>query len=291
MKTVKVKCPAKLNLYLDITHRMPNGYHIMEMVMQAVNLFDTVYLTLNDTGEVTLSMEDSPISADQTNIAWRCARLLLDETKSSHGVDIRIHKEIPSEAGLGGGSADGAGVLVGLNALLSSPLRTERLIELGARVGSDIPFCIQGGTAMVRGYGEILEALEPLDDCCILIAKPEKGVPTAECFARYDASGKPYGIPGTPLIKKAINADDLSAVCKLLYNALEEAADLPEVQEIRQIMLESGAAGSRMTGSGSAVFGIFPRSEQLENASRTLKKLGYYTRRCSPVEYGATITE
>ena len=113
MKTVKVKCPAKLNLYLDITHRMPNGYHIMEMVMQAVNLFDTVYLTLNDTGEVTLSMEDSPIPADQTNIAWRCARLLLDETKSSHGVDIRIHKEIPSEAGLGGGSADGAGVLVG----------------------------------------------------------------------------------------------------------------------------------------------------------------------------------
>ena len=180
---------------------------------------------------------------------------------------------------------------MGLNALLGSPLRTERLIELGARVGSDIPFCIQGGTAMVRGYGEILEALEPLDDCRILIAKPAKGVPTAECFARYDASGKPYGIPGTPLIKKAINADDLSAVCKLLYNALEEAADLPEVQEIRQIMLESGAAGSRMTGSGSAVFGIFPRSEQLENASRTLKKLGYYTRRCSPVEYGATITE
>ena len=291
MKTVKVKCPAKLNLYLDITHRMPNGYHIMEMVMQAVNLFDTVYLTLNDTGEVTLSMEDSPIPADQTNLAWRCARLLLDETQSRHGVEIRIHKEIPSEAGLGGGSADGAGVLVGLNALLGSPLRTERLIELGARVGSDIPFCIQGGTAMVRGYGEILEALEPLDDCRILIAKPAKGVPTAECFARYDASGKPYGIPGTPLIKKAINADDLSAVCKLLYNALEEAADLPEVQEIRQIMLESGAAGSRMTGSGSAVFGIFPRSEQLENASRTLKKLGYYTRRCSPVEYGATITE
>lgn len=89
-------------------------------------------------------------------------RLLLDETKSRHGVEIRIHKEIPSEAGLGGGSADGAGVLVGLNALLGSPLRTERLIELGARVGSDIPFCIQGGTAMVRGYGEILEALEPL---------------------------------------------------------------------------------------------------------------------------------
>lgn len=116
---------------------------------------------------------------------------------------------------------------MGLNALLGSPLRTERLIELGARVGSDIPFCIQGGTAMVRGYGEILEALEPLDDCRILIAKPAKGVPTAECFARYDASGKPYGIPGTPLIKKAINADDLSAVCKLLYNALEEAADLP----------------------------------------------------------------
>ena len=97
MKTVKVKCPAKLNLYLDITHRMPNGYHIMEMVMQAVNLFDTVYLTLNDTGEVTLSMEDSPIPADQTNIAWRCARLLLDETKSRHGVEIRIPKAIPSE--------------------------------------------------------------------------------------------------------------------------------------------------------------------------------------------------
>lgn len=291
MKTVKVKCPAKLNLYLDITHRMPNGYHIMEMVMQAVNLFDTVYLTLNDTGEISLSMEDSAIPADSTNIAWRCARQLLDETRSKHGVDIRIHKEIPAQAGLGGGSADGAGVLVGLNALLGSPLRRERLGELGARIGADIPFCILGGTAVVRGYGEILEALEPLEPFRILIAKPETGIPTAECFARYDALKKPLGIPGIPPMKQAVLSGDFSKVCAALYNALEEAVDLPEVRDIRQIMLDAGAGGSLMTGSGSAVFGLFPRSDQLESAARALKKRGYFVRRCSPVEYGATITE
>ena len=164
-------------------------------------------------------------------------------------------------------------------------------MELGARIGADIPFCIQGGTAMVRGYGEILEPLKPLKDCRILISKPPAGVSTAECFARYDALGKPYGIPGNPVIKKAIDEGDLSAVCRLFYNALEEAVELSEIQEIRELMLESGAAGSCMTGSGSAVFGVFPRSEQQENAARALNRKGYYTCQCNPVDHGAAITE
>ena len=140
MKPLKVKCPAKLNLFLDISFRMPNGYHIMEMVMQSVNLFDTLYLTLDSSGEIGVAMENSPIPGDQKNIAYRCAQALLEAAGSSQGVHIRIHKEIPAQAGLGGGSADGAGVLVGLNHLLGSPLNLQQLCDLGAAIGSDIPF-------------------------------------------------------------------------------------------------------------------------------------------------------
>ena len=231
--------PAKLNLTLEVGEKRSDGYHEVQSVMSCAALYDEVTLEGGTSGGISMTCDCPGLPLDDTNLCLRAAKLFFKKTGiPCDGLHIELSKRIPMQSGLGGGSADGAGVLVGLNALLGSPLRMERLIELGARVGSDIPFCIQGGTAMVRGYGEILEALQPLDDCRILIAKPAKGVPTAERFARYDASGKPYGIPGTPLIKKAINADDLSAVCKLLYNALEEAADLPEVQEIRQIMLE-----------------------------------------------------
>lgn len=158
MRPLKVKCPAKLNLFLDISFRMPNGYHILEMVMQTVNLFDTLHLSLNDTGKIRLIMENSDIPADEHNIAYRCARSLLDEVGGGCGAEIRVHKAIPSQAGLGGGSADGAGVLVGLNHLLDDPLDTARLCELGAAIGADIPFCIVGGP---RWYGALARSLSP----------------------------------------------------------------------------------------------------------------------------------
>ena len=195
MRPARVKCPAKLNLYLDISFRMPNGYHIMEMVMQTVNLFDTVYLTLRDDSEIHLTMDNSDIPTDETNIAWRCARALLDAAGSREGVNIRIHKQIPAQAGLGGGSADGAGVLVGLNALLNSPLSEKALCDLGAKIGADIPFCLVGGTGGGRGYGEIIEPIDPLPPCHILIAKPAVGISTAACFARYDESGIRWHFP------------------------------------------------------------------------------------------------
>ncbi len=289
MKPLKVKCPAKLNLFLDISFRMPNGYHIMEMVMQSVNLFDTLYLTLDSSGEIEVAMENSLIPGDQKNIAYRCAQALLEAAGSSQGVHIRIHKEIPAQAGLGGGSADGAGVLVGLNHLLGSPLNLQQLCDLGAAIGSDIPFCIIGGTAVVRGFGEIIEPIQPLAPCNLLIAKPAVGMDTAECFRRYDALGRAFSLPGIPAMKAAIQAGDVPAVCSQLYNALEEAAALPEVEEIRQIMLDYGAMGSRMTGSGSAVFGVFHRAAEQERCARRLKQLGHTTRRCSPVNYGAKI--
>ncbi len=291
MRPLKVKCPAKLNLFLDISFRMPNGYHILEMVMQTVNLFDTLHLSLNDTGKIRLIMENSDIPADEHNIAYRCARSLLDEVGGGCGAEIRVHKAIPSQAGLGGGSADGAGVLVGLNHLLDDPLDTARLCELGAAIGADIPFCIVGGTAVVRGFGEIIEPIRPLPDCNLLIAKPAVGMDTAECFRRYDALNQPTALPGNPAMKAAIEAGDLKRVSGLLHNVLERAAALPEVEEIRQIMLACGASGSRMTGSGSAVFGIFPRSTDRESCVRLLKQRGYFVRRCSPVNYGAVFSE
>ena len=288
MRPARVKCPAKLNLYLDISFRMPNGYHIMEMVMQTVNLFDTVYLTLRDDSEIHLTMDNSDIPADKTNIAWRCARALLDAAGSREGVNIRIHKQIPAQAGLGGGSADGAGVLVGLNALLNSPLSEKALCDLGAKIGADIPFCLVGGTAVVRGYGEIIEPIDPLPPCHILIAKPAVGISTAACFARYDESGIPLALPGTPPVKAAIQKGDIAAVGKSLYNVLERVCDCEEIDHIKSEMLACGAAGSLMSGSGSAVFGLFARTADAEAAARRLKQQRYFVRRCSPIQYGAS---
>ena len=290
MRPARVKCPAKLNLYLDISFRMPNGYHIMEMVMQTVNLFDTVYLTLRDDGEIHLTMDNSDIPADETNIAWRCARALLDAAGSREGVNIRIHKQIPSQAGLGGGSADGAGVLVGLNALLSSPLSEKALCDLGAKIGADIPFCLIGGTAVVRGYGEIIEPIDPLPPCHILIAKPEVGISTAACFARYDESGIPPALPGTPPVKTAIQEGDLASVGKSLYNVLERVCGCEEIGCIKAEMLACGAAGSLMSGSGSAVFGLFARAAEADAAAKRLRQQGYFVRRCRPIRYGASYT-
>lgn len=267
MNTVIVKAPAKINLTLDITGKRHDGYHFMKMVMQSVDLYDTI--ALKKQNYISLSCDRKGVPEDDKNLAWRAAELFFEKTGIDCGVEIIINKVIPMQAGLAGGSADAAGVLCGLNKLFETKLSTEELCRMGVELGADVPFCIVGATAVAEGIGEILTPIPPMPQCSILIAKPAKGVSTAECFKRFD-SIKVEKRPETDDVVSAIIASELHEMAKGMYNVLEEVTDMEEVADIKADMFSHGAVHAMMTGSGTAVFGIF---DNRSNAKKCLKHL------------------
>ena len=279
MKTICVLAPAKLNLTLDILGLRPDGYHELDMLMQAVSLCDTLEITAGTGAPRTLSCagpagEDLPdVPADGRNLAWRAADAFFQATGlPDEGLQIRIVKRIPAQAGLAGGSADAAAVLRGLNALYGNPLRLKALSELGAQCGSDVPFCIRGGTARVRGRGEQVhpERMNPLQH--YVIVKPPFGISTPVLFKASDEHA-PSRRPEADALLRCLRRNDLPGAGALLCNVLEPvAAQLhPEIGQIREALLVLGACGAQMTGSGSAVFGLFPGSREAKQACEALK--------------------
>jgi len=265
-----VKAPAKLNLALNITGIRDDGYHLMSMVMQAIDLCDIIELKKNDNGTIKISCDKSSLPCDSTNIAYRAAEAFFEYTgETNHGVTINITKNIPMQAGLGGGSADGAAVLVGLNHMYSAGLAQGELCKIGLPVGADIPFCINGGTALAEGIGEILTPMPLLPECHIVVAKPAAGINTAQAFKKYDSMGSKRSADINK-IKDAVFAGDLRAVCANMYNVLQEVAELPEIDSLCKKISGYGALGAMMSGSGSAVFGIF---DSKKNAKRCLTSL------------------
>ncbi|MFQ9871535.1 MAG: 4-(cytidine 5'-diphospho)-2-C-methyl-D-erythritol kinase [Oscillospiraceae bacterium] len=269
MKTIVVKVPAKLNLTLDITGRREDGYHFMQMVMQAVDLYDTLTLTRLEHQRVDVTCNKPELSCGEDNLVRRAAVLFFEHTGIRAGTAIEIQKVIPMQAGLGGGSADAAGTLTGLNALFGTGLSTQELCALGLTLGADVPFCIRGGTALAQGIGEIFTELPRMPECSIVIAKPVENMSTAVGFARFDEHGARRR-PDHDKVVAGIAAGDLEYLTQGMYNVMEEVYGLSAVSSIEEDMLRHGAVKAMMTGSGTAVFGIFG---QRSKAKRCLKSL------------------
>lgn len=278
MDSLVLNAKAKINLYLDVTGKRADGYHLLETVMHTVSLCDTVTLTKTGRNGIEISCSDPLIPCNEKNIAYKCAAAFFDKTGiSSGGVSIDIIKRIPSQAGMGGGSADGAAVLTGLDRLFETGLSEGELISIGARIGADIPFCIKGGCGYCTGIGEIIEPL-PAIGGCVLIGKGKAGISTAEAFGKIDSLGSGIGITG---IKKIFgNVSSLTDIAPFCRNIFDDVTSLEEVTDIKRIMTENGAVCSAMTGSGSAVFGLFESENVASKAQEVLKQKNYFTALC-----------
>lgn len=268
------KAFAKLNLSLDVTGRRPDGYHDMRMVMQTVSLCDDVSVSLRNDGYVRAGTNLRYLPCDDRNIAVKAARAFFAAAELKNtGADIGIRKRIPVCAGMGGGSSDGAAVLRALNRLTGKPFSLPELEALGASLGSDVPFCIAGGTVLAEGRGEVLSPLLDFPRCFFVIVKPRFSVSTPELFAKLDQ----YPLkrhPDTDGIISAIRSGKLPAVCRRMYNVFEDV--LPpkpdDVPFIKGTLLDYGALGAVMTGTGSAVFGVFDSREKADAAHTALSK-------------------
>ena len=274
MESITEKAYAKLNLSLDVAERRADGYHDMVMVMQTVSLCDDVVITIADGGRVQVKSNLSFIPGDERNLAAKAAlRYLAATGKEGQGLLIRLNKRIPVGAGMAGGSADAAAVLRALNQLYEGALSADALETLAADVGSDVPFCVRGGTALATGRGEKLRSLPELPDCDILICKPDFSISTPELFRRLDQSSMRCH-PDTAGILTALEGGDLTALCRRMYNVFEDLDDrrLRTIKEIKGHLLDAGALGSIMTGTGSAVFGVFTPGTIPEGATESLRR-------------------
>ena len=275
MNQLTLSAPAKINLTLDILGARPDGYHEMEMVMQSVSLCDEVTLHLGFPGGVRAESGLRFLPNDKSNLAVAAA-LAFRRATGQTWKDLRISltKRIPVCAGTAGGSSDAAAVLRGLNRLLGLGLPPERLEAIGARVGSDVPYCVRGGTALAEGRGEVLTTLPALPDCHVVLCKPAFSVPTPELFARLDGC-RIRRRPDTAGLLAALAAGDLAGVARRMYNVFEDV--LPErrgaeVQRIKNALVQQGALGASMSGTGSTVFGLFDREEAARRAYELLQE-------------------
>ena len=254
LNRVTVRAPAKLNLALDVVGLLPNGYHNLDMTMQAISLYERVILRRSS--GLSLSLPGSPVAANDSNTAIKAAVAFFRYTGLLAGVEITIEKNVPVRAGMAGGSADAAAVLVGLNALYGAKLSMSELCALGAKIGADVPFALMGGTCRVQGVGDVIKALPPVPDCWFTVVMPDYGVSTPEAFAAYDRVGSSTH-PDCEAQETAIRAEDLAGVCAAAGNALEECSGARDNEAIKTALQEQGALTALMTGSGAAVFGIF----------------------------------
>ena len=273
VRTLSVPACAKLNLTLDILGKRPDGYHEMKMVMQTISLHDDVVLTLTDGRGITCRVADAALPCDERNLAVRAAKAFCEAVNYSGGIDIALTKRIPSEAGMAGGSADAAAVLRALRDLVSPALTDERLEQIGAAVGSDVPFCIRGGTQLAEGRGEVLTVLPPAPKCFAAVCKPDFPISTPALFARVDGVMLSHR-PDTDAMLSAIARGNCGALCENVSNVFEQAlpdAQRQRIEEIKHALVENGAACAAMTGSGSAVFGLFSDEVLCRNACEVLQ--------------------
>lgn len=266
---------AKINLTLDVLSLRSDGYHEMDMVMQSVRLSDALTLTKTDETGLTLRTGRTDLPTGEDNLALRAARCFFEATgRGEQGLLVELEKRIPVCAGTAGGSSDAAAVLRALNRMFKEPFSNEDLQVLGAKIGSDVPYCVLGGTARAQGRGEVLTALPSLPPCFIVLCKPGFGVSTPELFRRIDAFPERKH-PDTEGMLSALVAQDLSQVAQRLENVFE--AVLPDsqrkiVQSIRETLVEHGALGACMTGTGSTVFGLFEDETRAKKAVSMLKE-------------------
>lgn len=286
MNTLKLKAPCKINLSLDITSKRHDGYHTLESVFQTVSLFDEITLEKAQNG-IKLDCKGADFDT-QSNTCYKAATLFFKESAIDGGVKISLAKNIPSQAGLGGGSSDAASVLKGLNLLYNAKISDERLCEMGAQIGADVPFFIKGGTAYVSGIGEIIKPIKHIDGVSIVIAKGKSGISTVQAYKKFDKLNCALHTD-TGKIVDYIEKSDIFAAAKLCVNSLECCAELEDIGDIKSVLEENGAFFSLMSGSGSAVFGLFSSRKNAETAALLCDKRFGFAAVCEPFDNSGTI--
>ena len=275
MKDISVKALAKINLGLDVVRRREDGYHEVRMVMQTIHLFDRLEMAKNSSGEISITTNLSFLPSNRNNLIYRAAELLREEFQIKDGLTINLHKHIPVAAGMAGGSTDAAAVLYGMNRMFDLGLKREELMERGVKIGADVPYCIMRGTALAEGIGEKLTALPPMVKCPVLIAKPQISVSTKFVYENLRLNDKTVH-PDIDALVENIRKKDLNAVASEMGNVLETVTipNYPVIAQIKEHMLEQGAVGAMMSGSGPTVFGLFEDGDTAVAAYEKMKESG-----------------
>lgn len=272
MKEYTIKAYAKINLGLDVVGKLDNGYHEVRMVMQTVGIWDELRLERTESG--ILFTTDSPeLPTGEENLAYRAAQLMLEHYKIPSGVRIHLRKSIPVAAGMAGGSTDAAAVMKGISCLFDLGCTLEELMELGVKLGADVPYCVMGGTALAEGIGEKLTALTAAPECHVLVARPDVHVSTKYVYEHLDGAGiKEH--PDIDGIVKAIEEGSLQGILDRMGNVLESVTETayPVIGVIKARMKELGAVNSLMSGSGPTVFGIFTDRNKAERAGERIRE-------------------
>ncbi|MBQ9589056.1 MAG: 4-(cytidine 5'-diphospho)-2-C-methyl-D-erythritol kinase [Butyrivibrio sp.] len=272
---IERKAYAKINLGLDVTGKREDGYHIVSMIMQNVDLYDTLTFEKNDTGEIILNASSPKIPTDDSNLICKVAKQLREKYGVKDGVSVYLEKRIPVAAGMAGGSTDGAATYVALNKLWNLGLDTKTMCELAVKLGADIPYCIIGGTALAEGIGEELTTISDMPKCHLVIAKPDIDVSTGWVYKTLD-SKKIENHPDIAGVRTAIENDDLKGMCEKIGNVLEyvTASKYSVINDIEKIMEDNGAVKAFMTGSGPTVFGVFDSEQKAKEAVEAVKTSG-----------------
>lgn len=273
MDGIKVKALAKVNLGLDVVRRREDGYHEVKMIMQTIHLYDQLIIKRTKEPGITITANLDFLPVNENNLIYKAAKLLQDSCEIEEGVAVDLQKHIPVAAGMAGGSTDAAAVLYGMNELFGLGLKRQRLMELGVKIGADVPYCLMRGTALAEGIGERLRSLPPMPKCPILIAKPGIGVSTKFVYENLKLDEHTIH-PDIDAQIAAIRRGDLKATAALMGNLLETVTvrEYPVIEEIKRCMKESGALNAMMSGSGPTVFGLFEEEETAKAAYETMRQ-------------------
>ena len=268
-----IKAYAKVNLGLDIIGKREDGYHLLKMIMQTVDLYDEIEINKSDDNKISIKCNISYVPVDNRNLMYKAAVLFMDKYNINSGLKINIKKNIPVAAGMAGGSTDAAAVLKCLNKLFEVNAPYEELVNLALKIGADVPYCINGGTAICEGIGEVITELPPFKNVIMVIVKPSFGVSTKEVYGGLDISR----------IKKHVKIDDIvrgmkknniNVVCYNMKNVLENVTirKYPVIKDIKHMMIKQGAKGALMSGSGPTVFGIFSDMMSAQRCFENMKR-------------------
>lgn len=273
MEELTRKAYAKINLGLDVLCRREDGYHEVKMIMQTVDIYDTLTFVKRKEQGICLKVDKKELSEDKDNLIYRAAELLMKKARVQEGVEIRLEKRIPIAAGMAGGSTDAAAAFHGINALFDLGYSLEELQALGVTLGADIPYCLAGGTAISEGIGEILTAIPTPPQCTLVVAKPDINVSTKFVYENLHANTLTCH-PDIDGMVEAIKAGSMQGITARLGNVLETVTvkEYPVIAEIKALMKEQGAEGALMSGSGPTVFGIFETEEQAQKAAAQIQE-------------------
>ena len=274
-ETMKVKALAKVNLGLDVLRRREDGYHEIRMIMQTIHLYDLLQITKTREQGITIETTLDFLPVNGNNIVYKAAKLMPDFYELDVGLQPVLNKHIPVAAGLAGGSTDAAAVMYGMNELFHIRAKRQKLMELGVKIGADVPYCLMRGTALAEGIGEKLKSLPPVPKCPVLIAKP--GISVSTKFVYENLKLDEHTIhPNIDAQLRAIHGKNLHALAKHMGNLLETVTirEYPVIQEIKEHMKEHGAINAMMSGSGPTVFGLFEKEETAEKAYEAMQASG-----------------